>query len=332
MEIEQRVNSRAAWRAIVAPYERRNSWKSVRQLAGTWTALASVFFLMTLALPVSYALVLPLIVPAALLLVRTFVLMHDCSHGSFFSKRWANDVVGWTCGMMTLTPFGQWRHDHARHHASSGDLDRRGHGDVKTLTVREYGALSRAAKWRYRVMRHPAILLGFGPLHLICTQRLRPPGTTLRDPATRSVWSTNAGIAIVVTLVCVLLDWRLFVLLYAPAIYLAAAIGIWLFYVQHQFEDTYWARHGEWDYLTASIQGSSYLRLPRVLAWCTGDIGVHHVHHLSPRIPNYLLRGCHEENPLFSSVTTIVIGDTWRLFRLSLWDEERGCLVGFDGK
>jgi omega-6 fatty acid desaturase (delta-12 desaturase) len=292
--------------------------------------LSGVLVLMYRALSLSHYLALTIAIPAGLLLVRTFIIMHDCAHGSFFSSRRLNDVVGWICGVLTVTPFTQWRRDHALHHASSGDLDRRGHGDVKTLTVREYHALSRGARWRYRVMRHPAVLLGLGPLHLMFTQRIRPRGTPLGDPQTRSVWSTNAGIASLAVLCGHAFGWRGVLLTYVPAIYFGAVVGILLFYVQHQFEATYWVPHADWDYLTASLRGSSYLKLPAILAWFTGDIGVHHVHHLSPRIPNYRLRRCHEENALFHGVTTITLRDSWRLLQLSLWDETRECLVSFD--
>jgi acyl-lipid omega-6 desaturase (Delta-12 desaturase) len=319
------------WRAVVAPYERGSDARAAFQLATTWSLLGVVFVAMYRALSLSYWLTLALAVPAGLLLTRTFIIMHDCAHGSFFSSRRLNGIVGWICGVITVTPFAQWRRDHALHHASSGDLDRRGHGDVPTLTVREYHALSRAARWRYRVMRHPAVLLGLGPLHLILTQRIRPPGTPLSDPQTRSVWSTNVGLLSLAILSVFVFGWRSVVLVYLPAIYVGASIGIWLFFVQHQFENTYWVRHADWDYLTASIRGSSYLHLPRILAWFTGNIGVHHVHHLSPRIPNYRLRRCHDENALFHEVTTITFGDSWRLFRLALWDEARACLVPFDG-
>jgi len=322
-------NSVRNWRAIVAPYERARDGRAALQLATTWTLLALVFALGYWGISRSPWLTLALAVPAGLLLVRAFIIMHDCAHGSFFSSRGLNGIVGWLSGVLTLTPFAQWRRDHAQHHASSGDLDRRGHGDVRTLTVREYNALSRRARWRYRVMRHPAVLLGIGPLHLMLVQRIRPPRTALRDPQTRSVWSTNVGIACAALLVGETLGWPSLLLVYLPAIYFAAMVGIWLFYVQHQFENTYWVPHSDWDYLTASIRGSSYLRLPHLLAWFTGDIGVHHVHHLSPRIPNYLLQRCHDENVLFHDVTTVTLRQSWRLFRLALWDEQRECLISF---
>ena len=317
------------WRQVVAPYERPSNARAAVQLACTWIPLVAVFWLMHRALATSVWIALALAVPAAGLLVRTFIVMHDCGHGSFSASRRINGIVGWIAGVMTLTPYAQWRRDHALHHASSGDLDRRGHGDVKTLTVREFNTLSPRARLAYRLMRHPAVLFGIGPVHLMVSQRVRPKGTPLLDPETRSVWSTNLGIACLCAAGVLLFGWRATLLMYLPAIYLAGAAGIWLFYVQHQFEATYWEPHEEWDYLTASIRGSSYLALPAVLRWFTGDIGVHHVHHLSPRIPNYRLQRCHDENPIFHDVTTLRPRDTWRTLSLALWDEECGRLVSF---
>jgi omega-6 fatty acid desaturase (delta-12 desaturase) len=317
------------WRAIVKKYEKRSNGRALLQLATTWLLIALSFAIIYRVVLVSVVAGLVLALPAAGLLVRTFIIMHDCAHGSFLSSRRLNDAVGWLAGVVTLTPYAQWRRDHALHHASAGDLDRRGHGDVKTLTVREFKALSRAGQWRYRLLRNPIVLLGFGPLHLIFTQRIRPPGTPLADPQTRSVWSTNLGIAVLLALFVRLIGWRLVALTYFPGLYIAASAGIWLFYVQHQFDPTYWASHADWDYLTASLRGSSYLRLPWALRWFTGDIGVHHVHHLSPRIPNYRLQRCHDENSLFHSVTVLTWRDGFRAFRLSLWDENESRLIGF---
>jgi omega-6 fatty acid desaturase (delta-12 desaturase) len=228
-----------------------------------------------------------------------------------------------------MTPFGQWRHAHALHHASSGDLDRRGHGDVDTLTVSEYAALSRLGRLRYRLVRNPLVLFGLGPIHFVLTNRIPPHGEASDKRQRRSVWWTNAAIAALVLGVTLLLGWQVLVLVYAPAIYIAAAAGIWLFYVQHQFEGTYWKGHGEWDYATAAIRGSSYLKLPKVLQWFTGSIGLHHVHHLGPRIPNYALERCHDENPMFHDVTVITLAQSVRTLRLTLWDESRQRLVGF---
>jgi len=317
------------WRSLVAPYERKSDGRAALQVAVTLVPLFGLFTLMYVALDVSYWITLALAVPAAGLLVRTFIIMHDCAHGSFFSSRGINGAIGWITGVLTLTPFAQWRRDHAIHHASSGDLDRRGHGDVNTLTVREFRKLPDGARWRYRLYRHPFVLFGLGPIHMMLMARMRGKAATLKDAETRSVWSTNLGIAVLFAAAALLIGWRAVLLVYIPSIYIAAAVGIWLFYVQHQFEETYWKPHPDWDYLDASIRGSSYLKLPRVLRWFTGDIGVHHVHHLSPRIPNYRLQQCHDANPLFHEVTTLTIRDAFRMLGLALWDEDRQQLVSF---
>jgi omega-6 fatty acid desaturase (delta-12 desaturase) len=317
------------WREVVAPYQHTDVARSLIQFAVTMGLLAVGFTAMTYALAVSYWLTLLLAFPTAGLLVRTFIIMHDCTHSSFLPSRRANEAIGWITGVLTLTPFDQWRRDHALHHASSGDLDRRGHGDVETITVREYLARTPSEQFKYRMVRHPAALLLVGPLWLMYGSRFRPRGKATKDKQISSVSSTN--LAIIATLLGTYALGVLpqFLMVYFPAIYIAGSAGVFLFYVQHQFEDTYWERHAQWDYQDASIAGSSYLKLPRPLAWITGDIGVHHVHHISPKIPNYKLQQCHDENPLFHSVTTLTLKDTGRALRLSLWDEEQGRLISF---
>ena len=311
-------------------YQQSNIGRAAAQVVTTIGPLALTFYLMYRSLAFPYWVTLLLAFPAAGLLVRTFIIMHDCAHGSFFPSRRANDILGWITGVLTLTPFGQWRHDHALHHASSGDLDRRGHGDVPTLTVQEYTALSRGARLRYRLLRNPLVLFGLGPIHWVLTNRIPPRGSDATSRRGReSVWFTNAAIVAAVIGMSLWIGWASVVLVYGPPMYIAAAVGIWLFYVQHQFEGTYWKDHGDWDYATAAIRGSSYLRLPGVLHWFTGSIGLHHVHHLGPRIPNYALVRCHEENPLFHDVTVITLAASVRTLRLTLWDETREQLVGF---
>ena len=321
--------SARGWRAIVSPYERRSDARALFQLVTTVALLAAAFVAMERATRISPWLIAPLAIPAGLLLVRMFIIMHDCGHGSFLSSRKLNDAVGWLAGVITFTPYAQWRRDHALHHASSGDLDRRGHGDVKTLTVSEFQALSRGAQWRYRLMRNPIVLLVFGPLHLIFTQRIRPPGTAAFRPADAERLVDESRHCRSARAVRLFRRLRAVALTYFPALYLAASAGIWLFYVQHQFDATYWSEHPSGTTSPRRCRGSSYLRFRGPLRWFTGDIGVHHVHHLSPRIPNYQLRRCHDENTLFHDVTTLRIGDTWRLFRLALWDDTRQCLVSF---
>jgi omega-6 fatty acid desaturase (delta-12 desaturase) len=275
-------------------------------------------------------LALPLIPLTAGFLVRTFIFMHDCAHGSLFPSRRVSDFVGYVTGVMTLTPFDQWRRDHALHHASSGDLDRRGHGDVPTITVAEYKAKSPRERFIYRTIRHPASLMLIGPIHLMVGQRIRGRSKATKDKQITSVWTTNVGIVVLWTVAMWLVGWKSVLLLYGLSMYFAAMAGIWLFYVQHQFEDAYWEAHDEWDYVTACLRGSSHLKLPSVFQWFSGNIGLHHIHHLSPKIPNYRLQRCHDDNPLFQSAPEVTFRSGMAALRLALWDEEAKRMVRFD--
>ena len=321
--------SGAEWRRAVGPYLGPDGRRASFQLVTTLGALAAGMW----AVHTLHAWSLPLALLAALvvagLLVRTFVLMHDCAHGSFFASRRANDMVGFITGVLTLTPFAQWRRDHAMHHATSGDLDRRGHGDVPTLTVREYHSRSRRRQFLYRLVRHPAALLFGGPFHLAFGQRFRGPSTATGDRQIVSVWATNAAIVLGLIAAFWLVGWKSVLLAYLVPYYVAAMAGVWLFYVQHQFEDAYWAPHDSWDYVEAALRGSSHLQLPRPLRWVTASIGLHHVHHVAPRIPNYRLQECHDENPMFHRSPMVTLRSGMAALRLTLWDEERQRLVGF---
>ena len=319
----------ADWHAIVARYQHSSPVRAIAQIATTLVPLAAAFYVMFRSLAWPYWITLLLAVPAAGLLIRAFIIMHDCAHGSFLPWKRANDLLGWMMGVLMLTPFDQWRHDHALHHASSGDLARRGHGDVETVTVREYLTMSPARRRRYRVMRNPFVLFGLGPIYMVLSSRLAPRNGSTTTRQRNSVWSTNLGILGAFVLASACVGPRAVLLIYGPTMYIAAAIGIWLFYVQHQFEGTYWRGHEQWDYATAAIRGSSYLKLPAVLRWFTGSIGLHHVHHLGPRIPNYALKQCHEENAVFHQVTIITLAQSFRTLRLALWDETTSRLVGF---
>ncbi len=320
-----------SWREVVARYQHTEVWRAIAQMITTLVPLAGLFTLMFATLgAVPYWVTLLMAIPAAGFLVRTFIIMHDCAHSSFLPWRRANDIIGAITGFLTLTPFAQWRRDHAIHHASSGDLDRRGHGDVDTITVREYLARSKKDRFKYRMKRHPVALLIVGPLYLMYSQRFRPhDGKATKDKQVSSVWGLNA--AILLSLVVFYFAGVLpqVMMVYFPAIYLAGMAGVFLFYVQHQFEDTYWEHHPSWDYATASIKGSSYLKLPQPLMWITGNIGLHHVHHIGPKIPNYKLQQAHDENPFFHNVTVVTLKDTKRALTLSLWDETTNRLVSF---
>jgi omega-6 fatty acid desaturase (delta-12 desaturase) len=317
------------WRGLVEPYIGADIGRAVYQVISTLGLLALSMWAMATLIDRSLPLGMLMALPTAGLLVRTFIIMHDCAHSSLFPTRRLNDSIGFITGVITLTPFTQWRRDHALHHASSGDLDRRGHGDVPTLTVLEYLAKTPREQFLYRLIRHPATLLFGGPIHLMLSQRFRPRSNATRDKQLVSVWSTNAALVVAFGLAIWLVGFKTFFLVYVVSFYFAAMAGVWLFYVQHQFEDAYWEEHGEWDYLTACLRGSSHLKLSAVFRWFTGNIGLHHVHHLAPRIPNYRLQRCHDENPLFQNAPVITPLSGMSALRLALWDEDNHRLVRF---
>jgi omega-6 fatty acid desaturase (delta-12 desaturase) len=319
----------ADWRRATEPFVGPDPRRASFQLATTLGLLLLVVTSIHFALQWSMLAAIFLVLPCAGLLVRTFIFMHDCAHGSFFSSRTANDVCGFITGVLTFTPFAQWRRDHALHHASSGDLDRRGHGDIPTLTVREYLARSPAGRRRYRFLRHPCTLLFGGPIHLFVGQRRRDKSLASGPKQNASVWLTNAAIIALLTVAFATVGWRSVLFAYALPYYIAAMVGVGLFYVQHQFEDAYWAPHDEWRYADAALLGSSHLRLPAPLQWFTGNIGLHHVHHIAPRIPNYRLQACHDSHPLFARSPVMTLRSSVSALRLSLWDEERNRLVRF---
>ena len=322
-----------AWRAAVAPYIGPRISASLFQLTTTSSlfVIALVLMYQSVMLDSAWAPLLAAMVglPAAGLLVRLFIIMHDCAHGSFFPSRRAMDALGYFLGVLTFTPYGQWRRDHALHHASSGDLDERGHGDVPTLTVREYLSRSPRQRLAYRLVRHPLTLLLVGPLHLLLGQRWRSRSKATGGKQLSSVHWTNAGIIALGAAAWWLWGWQALFLVYLPVYYVAAMTGVWLFYVQHQFEDAYWESHDQWDYATAAVHGSSHLRLHPVLQWFTGNIGLHHVHHLAPRIPNYQLQRCHDETPLLHVAPVVTLKSGVSALRLALWDEDRRRLVPF---
>jgi omega-6 fatty acid desaturase (delta-12 desaturase) len=323
------TRSPITWREMVSPYEAPRPHRSILQLVTTLIPLGFAFYVMYLSLQLPYWVTLLLALPTAGLTVRTFTIMHDCAHGSFFRQRWANDTVGWITGVLTLTPYINWRRDHVIHHASSGDLNRRGHGDVWTMTVREYQESSRSQKFLYRLYRHPLVMFGLGPLHLAFGQRRIPRGTSRRQKEVYSVRETNLALIALILGFSAWIGPLALLEIYAPVFMIAGASGIWLFYVQHQFDGTYWADHSQWDYLTASIRGSSYFKLPAVLNWFTCSIGLHHVHHLSPRIPNYRLKECHQANEPLQEARVITLLESPKTVRLTLWDEDQQRLVGW---
>ena len=319
---------RPFWREALAPYARPRLGRSALDIATSVVPYLALSALMYLALDVSYLLTLALAVPASGFLVRTYIVFHDCTHGSFLPSKRANAQLGTMLGLLVFSNFGCWRHHHAVHHATAGDLDRRGIGDVPTKTVAEYQALSRRGRLAYRLIRNPLVIFGLGPIFSLVVQpRLVPRGA--RPHIRRSVIATNIAIAILVGGLCWMMGWRDYLLVQVPTVMLGGAAGIWLFFVQHQFEDVYWESSERWSYADAALRGSSYLKLPKVLQFFSGNIGLHHVHHLSARIPNYNLQRAHDENPIFPGVPTLSLPDGVRAVRLALYDEDRGRLVSF---
>jgi len=316
------------YRDILAPYSRPRLGRSLLDVATAVLPYLAISVLAYRLLDVSVLLTLALAIPAAGFLVRIFVLFHDCTHGSLFSSRRANAWLGSVFGVCVLSPFVRWRHDHAVHHASSGDLERRGVGDVPTLTVGEYEARTPRGQLGYRLLRHPLVMFGLGPIFAMVIGP-RIVARDARPHMRRSVLRTDVALAVIVVGLCVWIGVGPFLLVWAPAALLAGSTGIWMFYVQHQFEDAYWVDNERWNYADAALQGSSYLKLNPVLRFFTGNIGLHHVHHLNARIPNYNLKRAHDENPVFHSVPTLSLRDAMRAVHLKLWDEEHGRLITF---
>jgi omega-6 fatty acid desaturase (delta-12 desaturase) len=318
------------WNQLLAPYASADNSKAWFQLTTTSTLFFLNWFLMLWSLRGPYWGTLLLALPAAGLLTRLFIFQHDCGHGSFLRSRTANNTVGAVIGLLTLTPYGYWRRTHAIHHGTSGDLDRRTFGDVDTLTVGEYLRLSRWGRLKYRLYRNPLVLLLVGPAFQFVLKHRFPldiPRSWKREWA--SVMWTNLGVATAIALAWWLIGLERFLQVQVPITLVSGALGIWLFYVQHQFEDTYWREHPEWNFHRAGIEGSSFYDLPGILHWFTGNIGFHHIHHLASRIPNYRLRECFRQVPELHQVTRLTIRSSLRCARLHLWDENLGRLVGF---
>ena len=302
--------------------------RSLFALATSVVPFLALWVLMYFALGISYLLVLAIAVPASGFLVRSFIVFHDCAHGSFLPWRRANAWLGTVIALLVFTPFARWRRDHVKHHATAGDLDRRGFGDVPTLTVAEYESRTWRGHLAYRLFRNPLIMFGLGPVYSMVWQPRFFKKT--EDPKIkRSTMTTNLALVLAVGGICWLIGWQAFVLIELPLIAIGGAGGIWLFFVQHQFESTYWERSGQWSYAEAALRGSSYLRLNKILQFFSGNIGLHHVHHLHPKIPNYYLQRAHDRDPVFSTVPHVSLWEGLKAVRLKLWDEDNARLVSW---
>ena len=317
-----------AWKNTLERYQRPSTKRALWQLTNTFGPYVLLWYAMYRALEISIWLTIPLAVISAAFLVRIFIIFHDCTHGSYFRSRRANDIVGFIAGVLTFTPYQHWRWEHALHHGSAGDLDRRGTGDIWTMTVQEYLSASPRRRLYYRLVRNPLVLFVLAPLVVfVIKQRFASPKADKRRR--RSVLWLN----LVLLGTAALLSWIYgvmpYLLIQSIAMTIAGGVGLWLFYVQHQFDGVYWERGSNWDYTAAALRGSSYYKLPKVLQWLSGNIGFHHIHHLSPRIPNYNLQRCHESDRLFQAVTPVTLTSSLRSLRFRFWDEQGRKLVGY---
>lgn len=319
------------FRAKLAKYRVSDTRKSVWQLVNTLVPFLAVYVLALLSLQWSYWITLGLSVPAGLLLIRIFVIQHDCGHGSFFKSKKANDMVGFWLGIMVMTPYYTWRWSHAQHHAASGDLDRRGHGDIPTVTIKEYQAMTWWQKLGYRVYRNPIVTFIIVPIILFALiQRSAYDMPKENYKARESVYWTNWVLAIYIGIGCMIFGVWPFIGVHLPMMFVASSTGMYLFYVQHQYDDTYWRQNEEWSYADAAIHGSSYFDLPPVMRWFTANIGYHHIHHLDSRIPNYNLKQCYDENPEFQNAYKLTFFSSIKCIFVKLWDEDKKQMVGFD--
>jgi omega-6 fatty acid desaturase (delta-12 desaturase) len=313
-----------------APFRQPRHARSIVELAITVVPFVLLWILCWAALRNGHLLGILLAVPAGAFLLRLFLIQHDCGHGAFFSNQRINDWVGRVLGVLTLTPYNYWRRCHAIHHSNTGNLDERGVGDIDTLTVAEFQALSRARRLAYRVYRHPLVLFGVGPAYQFLLRHRLPIGMMNKGPRPWiSVMGTNAAIAAVAGALIWAMGAKLFLLVHLPIILIAASLGVWLFYVQHQFESTYWERGGDWSFSEAALHGSSYYDLPGILRWFSANIGAHHVHHLASRVPFYRLPEVLREVPGLASVSRLSLGESIAAVRLVLWDEQKRRLVSF---
>jgi acyl-lipid omega-6 desaturase (Delta-12 desaturase) len=319
-----------SWRKTVAPYQHSDLRVSLWQCLNSIAPYFILWYLMYRSLEVSYVLTLLLAFPTAGFAMRMFIIFHDAGHGSFFKAKWANDLVGRLTGVLLFTPYFAWRHSHAVHHATAGDLDRRGTGDVWTLTLDEYNKLPFLQRMAYRAYRNPFMIFVIGPtLDFVILQRFYPMNAATEPRERASVRNTNLALLGLFILASLTIGFKAFILVELPIIAIASSFGVWLFYMQHQYENVYWERHENWDFAAAALYGSSYFKMPRILQWFTGNIGFHHVHHLSPRIPNYTLEQCHEENELFKKIEPMTFRSSLKSMNIRLWDEDRHKMIGY---
>lgn len=323
------LNSMKHLRKQVTPYETSNRKKSLWQLLNTLVPFILLWYLAYQSLSISYLLTFILAVIAAGFLVRVFIIFHDCCHHSFFKNRLANKIWGTITGVLTLFPYEQWANEHSVHHATSSNLDKRGIGDLWILTVDEYQSASRWLKLRYRLYRNPFVMFGLGPVYqFLLVNRINRKGARKKERL--NTYLTNILIVLVIGMLCRVMGWESFLSIEVPIFFISGAAGIWLFYVQHTFEDSYFEEDENWEYVKAAVEGSSFYKLPKLLQWLTGNIGYHHIHHLCPRVPNYELEAVHRNTKPLQNVPTITLTESFKCLRFHLWDQDHKRFVGFN--
>jgi len=322
--------SKPAWYQATGKYAHSDLRNALWQLFDTFVpyGLLWVLMLYTIRRGYPYGVTLALAVVAGGTLVRIFILFHDCCHGSFFASRRANSILGYVSGILTFTPYEDWRYAHNLHHATAGNLDRRGVGEIRMMTTEEYLAAPLRKRLAYRIYRNPFVLFGPGAaLLFLFFQRFTTKGAGKRER--QSVYLTNVALLVIIAVASSTIGFQTYLLIQLPVILIGASIGLWLFYIQHQFESVYWARNESWDPMKVALEGSSYFKLPKILQWFSGNIGLHHIHHVRPSIPNYNLQQCYDEIPAFQAVVPLTIRTSLKSLRLSLYDEEHKRLIRF---
>jgi acyl-lipid omega-6 desaturase (Delta-12 desaturase) len=320
----------APWYRSLSQYEKPDVRKAIGQILNTFVPYFALWAAMIwiVKAQMSLWLLVPLVVVAAGLLVRIFIFQHDCGHGSFFASQKANRILGYFCGVLTFTPFDDWKHEHAAHHAAAQDLERRGIGDIMTMTVQEYQSAPFRTRLGYRLFRNPFVLFVIGPFAQFVVMH-RIPHKRAGKRERNSVWFTNFALLGLLVLAALTIGLPTFLLIQIPVIVVAATVGVWMFYVQHQYEEVYWAHHQDWDPIRAALEGSSYYRLPKIFQWFSGNIGFHHIHHLRPRIPNYNLEKCYKEVPELQNAITLTFGKSLKCIFCHLWDENTRRMISF---
>ncbi|MFS0654573.1 fatty acid desaturase [Bacillus sp. 179-C3.3 HS] len=328
MTTQTNMQQQAALRKQVGQFSGADTRKSIFQLINTFVPFFALWFLAYYSLNISYMLTLLLAVVAAGFLVRIFIIFHDCCHQSFFKQKPLNHLFGFVSGVLTLFPYLQWQRSHSIHHATSSNLDKRGVGDIWLLTVKEYEEASTWTKIRYRFYRNPFVMFILGPIFVFLIQN-RFNVKSARKKERLNTYLTNLSIVMLATATCLLFGWQGFLLVQGPIFLISGSMGVWLFYVQHTFEDSYFEEDAHWNYVQAAVEGSSFYKLPKLLQWLTGNIGYHHVHHLSPRVPNYHLEHAHVHSEPLQNVPTITLKTSIDSMKFRLWDEEKKAFVTF---